>query len=388
MVIAHIAAFHKATDARIYHKECLSLAGAGHDVRLLVAEPPDDAVTQVGPGRIEFERLGVRPSRNHAVWLARALWAVWRQARTTRAPVYHFHEGDMIPALLLVKLARGSDVKVIYDAHEDLPRQVRSRCVSVGLRWLAPVVGSVYGFTDWLAKRCFDGFVCATPTIAEKFPPGRTVTVCNYPKLDEFPPPDAQTPYAERPRDVVYAGGISKIRGVFEMVRAMELLPGELSQTRLNLAGEFGSPALREQAAALPAWPRVVEHGYLGRDEIAALYGRSRVGLVLLHPRVNYLDALPVKLFEYMAAGLPVVASDFPLWRRIVEEAGCGLLVDPLDPRAVADAMAWLLTHPQEAEAMGRRGREAVERQYNWGTQAEELLGLYRRLGAAVSEPR
>jgi glycosyltransferase involved in cell wall biosynthesis len=81
-----------------------------------------------------------------------------------------------------------------------------------------------------------------------------------------------------------------------------------------------------------------------------------------------------------MAAGLPVIASDFPLWREIVEEAGCGLLVDPKDPQAIADAMQWILDHPEEAAEMGRRGRAAVEARYNWEAESAKLVSLYRRL--------
>ena len=105
-----------------------------------------------------------------------------------------------------------------------------------------------------------------------------------------------------------------------------------------------------------------------------------RCGLVLFRPAPNHLEAQPNKLFEYMSAGLPVIASDFPAWRELVEGTGAGLLVDPDDPQAIAHAIAWILRHPAEAEQMGRRGREAVYRDFNWDREAEKLAACYRNI--------
>jgi glycosyltransferase involved in cell wall biosynthesis len=101
---------------------------------------------------------------------------------------------------------------------------------------------------------------------------------------------------------------------------------------------------------------------------------------VILHPQPNFMDSQPVKLFEYMAAGIPVIASDFPLWRGIIDSVRCGILVDPYDPAAIANAINYLLTHDEEAEEMGRRGRLAVEQRFNWKIEEQKLLGLYHAL--------
>ena len=120
--------------------------------------------------------------------------------------------------------------------------------------------------------------------------------------------------------------------------------------------------------------------GHLDRDGIGRLLAASRAGLVTLHPTVNHLDALPVKMFEYMAAGIPVIASDFPLWRGIVDGAGCGLCVDPRDPAAIAAAIDYLAGHPEIARRMGENGRAAVHARYNWRTESTKLIAFYAQL--------
>jgi glycosyltransferase involved in cell wall biosynthesis len=81
-----------------------------------------------------------------------------------------------------------------------------------------------------------------------------------------------------------------------------------------------------------------------------------------------------------MSAGIPVIASDFPLWRHIIEEAKCGLLVDPLNPEKIAKAMEWILDHPEEAQKMGENGLKAIETKYNWNNECRKLILFYEKL--------
>jgi len=232
--------------------------------------------------------------------------------------------------------------------------------------------------TEALASLIFDGIVAATPAIAKRFPAGKTVIVQNFPILNELVSPDP-TPYQNRPAKIIYVGGITVIRGIREMVQAMSLVPESLN-ARLVLVGAFSPPSLEAEVRGLPGWDRIEFVGWQDRASVARLLGEARAGLVLFHPEPNHLEAQPNKLFEYMSAGLPVIASDFPLWREIVEKERCGLLVDPLDPAAIAKVIQWILEHPEEAEAMGRRGQKAVFERYNWDTEAAKLIALYRRL--------
>ena len=231
---------------------------------------------------------------------------------------------------------------------------------------------------EWLAASAYDAIVPATPKIADRFPAVKTVTVQNFPIVGGMLCP-VSTSYAERAAAFGYVGVITAERGAFEMVRAMEAL-GDVPNARLDVAGEFSPASLEDELRALPGWAAVNYHGQVPMRRVAELLGGVRAGVVLFHPLPNHVDAQPNKMFEYMSAGLPVIASDFPLWRQIIGGAECGLLVDPLDPEAIVQATRWILNHPAEAEAMGQRGRQAVEHTYNWGIEATKLLRLYGRL--------
>jgi glycosyltransferase involved in cell wall biosynthesis len=188
---------------------------------------------------------------------------------------------------------------------------------------------------------------------------------------------DATIPWSDKLDEVCYVGGIGAIRGIREMAKALELVQ---SNARLNLGGRFVEPAIEAEVKSSSGWARVNELGFLDRLGVRDTLGRSVAGLVTLHPIINYLDSLPVKMFEYMAASIPPIASNFPLWREIIEGNNCGLCVDPLDPAAIAKAIDYLVTHPDEARRMGENGRRAVIEKYNWSFEEVKLLRFYEQI--------
>ena len=367
--IAHMTSLHARDDIRIFMKECRSLMdGAAGHVHLIVMDGLGDAEAD----NVTILDCGFAPVGR----LRRALagnWRMFRAARRGAFDVLHFHDPELMLAAFALRLCRH---KVIYDVHEDLPRQLQSK------DWIPQVlrrpVAGIVGTVEWIAARLFNRVVAATPTIASRFPEHSTVTVQNFPILSELVTPLAR-PHIDRPLAFAYIGGITRLRGAKEMLGALNLL-AETHKVSLRVAGQFEPVTLQGELSQLPGWSRVNYLGWVGRKEVAALLSEVRAGLVVLHPLPNYVDAQPIKMFEYMAAGLPVIASDFPLWRQIVDGAGCGLLVDPLRLESIAEAMEWILDHPDEAEEMGRRGRVAIEQKYNWECESRKLLELYGEL--------
>jgi len=192
--------------------------------------------------------------------------------------------------------------------------------------------------------------------------------------MDELEPQGA---WAEKRAEVCYIGGISSIRGIKEVCAAMGKVK---SKVRLNLAGLFSEPRVEQEVRTMAGWERVNHLGFLDRAEVRPVLGRSLAGLVTFHPLPNHLDAQPNKMFEYMSAGIPVIASNFPLWREIISKNDCGLLVNPLDACAIAKAIDYLVKNPTEAERMGRNGKNAAETLYNWEHEEKKLIKFYEKI--------
>jgi glycosyltransferase involved in cell wall biosynthesis len=363
---------HWARDARIFDKECKSLQRNGYEVIEVAAYNGDATVDG-----IRIKSLPVRRSRISRVVVNG--WRCYGEALRLRGDLYHFHDPELIPVGFLLR-AQGK--RVIYDAHEDLPRTIKSKFYLP--RWLRPALAWVVERLENASARRLSAVVTATDTIAVRFRRHnpRTVVVRNFPDLAHLPSAQG-VPWDRRPLSVAYIGSLTRVRGVAEVVRAIERVSPELP-ARLSLAGWYSEDGLERELHGMPGWKRVDWLGRLDPDRVPEALNRVRAGLVVLPPHQNFMAALPVKLFEYMAAGLPVIASDFPLWRQIVEGAGCGLVVDPLDVDAIARAIEFLLSNPREAEAMGRRGRHAVETRYNWEAEERALIAVYQELATAT----
>ena len=369
MKICHLTSVHIPFDTRIFYRECKSLIKAGYEVYLIAGHPQDDIIEG-----INLYPVPARKSKIKRILLSP--WDVYRRALTVKAAIYHFHDPELLPIGFLLKL---HGKKVIYDVHEDYPvylpsKQFIPKLFRYPIAWLT-------GFLEIFSARFFDAIIVATPSIYERFKRVNktTIMVRNFPSCKEFAPPDDDIPWDSRIDAVAYIGLISVERGIREIVRSLGLA-NHKRPVRLILGGKFETEKLEQEIRSMPEFPLVDYKGFMSREGMSHIFSCIKAGLVIFHPQPHHYDAYPNKFFEYMSAGIPIIASDFPNWRSIIEEAQCGLLVDPTSPQALAKAIDHILSHSEEAEAMGMRGRKLIEEKYIWEQEEEKLVNLYHDL--------
>lgn len=373
--ICHVTSAHRRYDVRVFHKQCFSTAANGYDTILLVA---DDSPNEERGG-VTILSTGLLP-KNRLVRVWHAATAIHRRAVQIDADIYHLHDPELLGIALALK-ARGKIV--IFDSHEDYHAQIRHKeYLPKPMR--AFFAGVYYRLESFVCSR-IDAVIFPCPKDGKNIfakRSKRTVYVDNYPLLAEFPVDMEANESSRLDKTVVYVGSISRNRGITELVLATHK-----AGATLLLAGSFSPASLRSELELMPEYATVRYSGLLDHSDIAELLATARMGVstLLNVGQYNKYDNLPTKVIEYMAVGLPVIVSNSPYNRKMIEATGCGLCVNPHNVDDITTAITELLDNPQRGLAMGEIGRDLVVRELSWTTQEKKLLQLYNELSFACT---
>jgi glycosyltransferase involved in cell wall biosynthesis len=369
-----LTSVHMPFDGRVFHKEARSLARAGYEVVLIARHDKEETI-----GGVRIVPLPEPKSRLHR--MTQVLWRLYRLAVKEDADVYHFHDPELMVVGLLLKL-RGR--RVIWDVHEHYPNAILDKYYLS--RPVRRVISRSFDIFERAVVRFFDYVIYTTPFVGARYEKlkVRSGRIENYPIIEL-----SQTFERDPQEKIIYLGGMSRTRGLVEVAEAFTLVTQKHPSWELYLVGLYQPKSFEQELREL-----VQRRGIAGNvrfmawvpyEEKERLSSQASMGIITYLPYANNTSCLPNKLFDYMLVGLPVIASNFPLYREVVEPNGggpdaqgrCGLIVDPSKPEEIARAMEYLIEHPQEARRMGQNGRRAVLEKYNWEKESERLLRIY-----------
>ncbi len=369
--ICHFTSVHQAYDTRILLKECQSLAKSGNEVFLVAQHNCSEVWNEVNIIGIQRKQKGR---------LSRALFFTWRvffTALKTKSEVFHFHDPELIPFGLILRLF---GKKVIFDVHENISRQIKVK-EYLPLRNL---VARLYGLVDWISAKAFylilaeNSYMAIYETYTDKLE-----TVLNMPDvnfLSEYKRTDRSVTDSI---DLFYVGGITFERGIETIVNALIELKSRGIVANFHCVGPY-EESVMNRVKSIQGFEEVQNsiHFY-GPERLDIALQRSekcQVGLSILMPIENYLESYSTKIFEYMAIGLPVITSNFPLYQDVVERYECGFCVDPSNPQELADRIAELANSNERILEFSANGIRAAESKFNWDREEEKLLAVYQTL--------
>ena len=368
--IAHISTVHIRTDTRIFYKEVKSLSKL-YDVKLIVADGKGNSYSD----SIEIKDLGKPKNR-----ISRILFygiKAYNLLKKKNIKCVHIHDPELIIIGFYFKI-RG--FKVIYDIHELVYEDIRTK------NWirfvpLKKAIAEFYKFLEKLAFKFFDAIILAEDGYRSFYEKhylnniSKVSYIKNYPKKSMF-----NINYrniSEKKKDknsLIYLGAIAEDRGIYELIKSMKYLDNTFL---LYVIGRWNDSNLFDRCKKLKGWSKVKVLGYLKPTEIGEYIVRSKIGFCTLHKMENFAYTTPVKSFEYLINGLPIIMTDFPFWKEFYN--GTALFVNPKNPEDISNAVIKLLKNEDTYNKMSRNGKR-LARNHSWENEEKKLFNLYKNL--------
>lgn len=362
MKICHITTVHSLKDTRIFRKELCSLSKEPYETFYIVPHGKKETINNVNI--IPLLKIHNRFFRMFFSPINALIKAI-----RVNAYVYHFHDPELIFIGLVLKIL---GKKVIYDVHEDVPRQILSK--HYFNKNIAHIISKVFERIENFCAKFFNYIITATPFINERFFKinKNSININNYPVIkDEFFRKEKD--FKELDNIICYVGGITEERGIKTIIESLE----DINNVKLILVGSFSSQSFKNECEKLKAWGKVDYLGQVDYEQVFKIMKKSKIGICLLKPIINYIDSLPIKIFEYMMAGLPIICSNFKLWEEIVEDGNCGICVNPNSKKEISKQINKLIQDYDTLTTMSKNGKNLILEKYNWRTDKKKLIKIY-----------
>ena len=363
--VCHISTAHKENDSRILLKECHSLSKAGYDVSLIINSDKDKILYDTNIIALDSTEKGrlYRIFKKSKIALNKAL--------ELDADIYHFHDPELIKLGMALK-KKGK--KVIYDVHEDVPKQILVKSY-LGPIWVRRIISKLYNYYEKSRSKKFDAIVAATDELAAKFYNKNSISVKNFAIKDII---EEAKPVGKENHDkfiIIYVGSITEIRGIKELIKVTELFNGKVE---LWILGYFESEQLKNECTNLEGYKYCKYFGALPVKDVYSYIKSADLGMCTLYPTENYKESIPIKVLEYMACEKPLVLSNFDYWKNFFGDVG--KYVDPLDINSIKDGIQYFIDNKSELEKKGKENKKSFIENFCWDSEEKKLIKLYENL--------
>ena len=355
---------HCWNDNRIFYKEAISLAK--HFNVQLHAPANFDQKCLHG---VKIFGLPLWKKESDRRKIREELW--WRLKKNTDTDIFIFHDPELI--WIGIKVAIFSEIKVVYDVHENIVESIKwKKWLNTLTKWLA-IIG--YKLFEWIGKKLFSHFILAEDSYKTLIPHNSTI-VLNYPIVEESNGRSAQKLY-----DLVYLGDVREDRGALIILELINQLKKNREEIKLALLGKIVNKEKFDIIIEKYCLEKNIKiFGYIDYPEAINIVKKSKIGLCLLKPTQNFINSYPTKLFDYMNAGIPFVCSNFQLYNKLIQKSNSGISVDPLNMTEVTNAVSKLLGDKDYREQLGQNGRSCLHTMFNWNTQSNILINVMNSL--------
>ena len=366
--VCMITTVHNPFDTRIFHKEAITLAKAGYEVTLIAPYEKDETVDGINI-------VVLKKPKNRISRILLLGWKAYKIALKQNADVYHFHDPEFLP--WAKRLKNKSGTKVIYDVHEDYSTSIKQkRYIPFFLRkFVSKLFDYIEGYySKYLIK------ILAEKYYQSRFPEGNTIL--NYPLL--YNKTKKEKDYNLKLTSnykVIYTGNVSIDRGALiysEIVKYIQNLHVYfVGKCNRKIAEQIYEKAENEKDRI-----HIDGNGFIPFEKILSYYKKGEwiAALAIFPYSEHYYQKELTKIFEYMQAGIPIIASNFPTWVELIENNNCGICVNPNDSEKIKEAITYLINNSDKRKIMGMNGKKIVWEKYNWEIEGKKLVNLYKNI--------